>query len=107
VPPDSLLPENFASQKISLSFSAYIKQVSCFLGLLALIGKIVSDPERTFQALHGCGQTDLYMSSIYQLWRFENALEPVQLLKWFDRLPLYRKVGYTTGDLNIPRHRWY
>jgi len=40
------------------------------------------------------------MSSLYQLWRFENVLEPGQFAKGYDRL-YAPKVGYVTGDLDI------
>ncbi len=40
------------------------------------------------------------MSSLYQLWRFENALEPNQSVDGYDRLYV-PQVGYTTGNLDI------
>jgi uncharacterized protein (TIGR03032 family) len=40
------------------------------------------------------------MSSLYQLWRFENALRPGEYFKGHDRLFIPR-AGYTTGDLDI------
>jgi uncharacterized protein (TIGR03032 family) len=43
---------------------------------------------------------DLWMSSMYQLWRFSDALEPGQLHGEHYRLYL-PQVGYTTGDLDI------
>ena len=49
--------------------------------------------------LYGDGQT-LWLSSIFQLWRFENALAPGELHNGADRLYVPR-VGYTTGDLDI------
>jgi uncharacterized protein (TIGR03032 family) len=58
--------------------------------------------ERTFNrcmGLWGDGQT-LWMTSLFQLWRFENVLEPGQTHDGFDRLFVPR-VGYTTGDLDI------
>ena len=45
------------------------------------------------------GQT-IWMSSAYQLWRFENGLSPGQIDEGFDRLYVPR-AGYTTGDLDI------
>lgn len=42
----------------------------------------------------------LYMSSLYQLWRFENILEPGQIHDNYDALYL-PQVGYVTGDLDI------
>ncbi|HQV88741.1 MAG TPA: TIGR03032 family protein, partial [Nitrosomonas sp.] len=42
----------------------------------------------------------LYMSSLYQVWRFENVFETGQQQDGFDRLYV-PQVGYTTGDLDI------
>jgi len=58
--------------------------------------------ERSFgrcTGLAGDGQT-LWMSSLYQLWRFENVLAPKQEHRGHDRLFVPR-LGYTTGDLDI------
>jgi uncharacterized protein (TIGR03032 family) len=49
--------------------------------------------------LWGDGQT-LWMTSLYQLWRFENILQTGQQHEGYDRLYVPR-VGYTTGDLDI------
>ncbi len=57
--------------------------------------------ERTFNrclGLWGDGQT-LWMTSLYQLWRFENALELGQTANGFDRV-FVPQVGYTTGDVD-------
>ncbi len=40
------------------------------------------------------------MTSLYQLWRFENILDPGQSASGYDRL-FVPQVGYTTGDLDI------
>ena len=40
------------------------------------------------------------MSSLYQLWRFENTLEPGQVHDGYDALYV-PQVGYITGDLDI------
>jgi len=45
------------------------------------------------------GQT-LWLSTRYQLWRFENLLRPDEIYQGHDRLYV-PKVGYTTGDLDI------
>ena len=42
----------------------------------------------------------LYLSSLYQLWRFENALEIGQSYNGYDRL-FVPQLGYLTGDLDI------
>ena len=41
-----------------------------------------------------------YLSSLYQLWRFENTLEAGQHYQGFDRL-FVPQLAYTTGDLDI------
>jgi uncharacterized protein (TIGR03032 family) len=89
-----------AEQRVSLAFTTYQS------GKLFLIG-LQSDGrlsvfERTFNrclGLWGDGQT-LWMTSLYQLWRFENALEPGQVANGFDRVYV-PQVGYVTGDLDI------
>ena len=58
--------------------------------------------ERTFNrcmGLWGNGQT-LWMSSLFQLWRFENVLDAGQLANGYDRLYV-PQVGYTTGDIDV------
>ena len=45
------------------------------------------------------GQT-LWLSTLYQLWRFENLLRPGELYQGHDRLYV-PKVANTTGDLDI------
>ncbi len=45
------------------------------------------------------GQT-IWVSSLYQLWRLENALLPGQSDGEFDRLYI-PQVGYTTGDIDV------
>jgi len=89
-----------ASQNISLAFSTY-QTGKLFLIGLAQSGKL-SVFERTFERCMGLWTSSdrLYMSSLYQLWRFENALEPGQLQNGYDRLYV-PQVGYTTGDLDI------
>ena len=45
------------------------------------------------------GQT-LWLSTLYQLWRFENLLRPGELYQGHDRLYV-PKMANTTGDLDI------
>ena len=83
--------------KLSLGFTTYQAGKLFLLGLQPN-GKL-SVFERTFNrclGLWGDGQT-LWMSSLYQLWRFENVLEPGQSASGYDRLYV-PQVGYTTGD---------
>jgi uncharacterized protein (TIGR03032 family) len=94
------LPHWLAEQNVSLAFTTYQT------GKLFLIG---SQPdqrlwifERTFNRAMGLYGTSssLYLSSLYQLWRFENALEPGQIHEGCDRLYV-PQMGYITGDLDI------
>lgn len=88
-----------AEQKISLAFTTYQA------GKLFLIGRQPNGRlamfERTFSRSMGlCVDGDrLWMSTLYQLWRFENALDPGVLHNGHDRVYVPR-VGYTTGDID-------
>ena len=69
-------PAWLAEQRISLAFTTYQAGKLLLLGLQA-DGRL-SVFERTFNrcmGLCGDGQT-LWLSTVYQLWRFENALAP-------------------------------
>lgn len=89
-----------AEQGISLAFTTYQ------LGKLFFIGSQANGQlsvfQRTFSRAMGLctTATGLYMSSQFQIWRFENALEPGLLYAGHDRLYIPR-VGYTTGDLDV------
>src|ERR1700689_4928235 len=94
------LPAWLAEQQVSLAFTTYQP------GKLFLLGHHPDGRlavfERTFNRamrLWADGQT-LWMSSLYQLWRFENVLRPGDLYQGCDRLYVPR-IGYTTGDLDI------
>jgi len=95
-----MFPGWLAEEGLSLAFTTYQA------GRLFLIGTKddgrLSMFERAFQRCMGlwAGIETLYVSSLYQLWKFGNALEPGQTYKGFDRLYVPR-VGYTTGDLDI------
>lgn len=89
-----------AEQKIALAFTTY-QAGKLFLIGLQPDGRL-SVFERTFNrcmGLHASAQT-LYMSSLYQLWRFENSLEPGQEHEGYDRLYV-PQMAWTTGDLDI------
>ena len=89
-----------AEQRASLAFTTY-QSGKLFLIGLQPDGRL-SVFERTFNrclGLWGDGQT-LWMTSLYQLWRFENALEPGQVANGYDRVYV-PQVGYVTGDLDI------
>jgi uncharacterized protein (TIGR03032 family) len=89
-----------AEQNASIAFTTYQAGKIFFIGLQQ-DGK-VSVFERTLSrcmglTVHG---NSLYVSTLYQLWRFENVLEPGQKHDGYDRLYL-PQVGYVTGDLDI------
>jgi uncharacterized protein (TIGR03032 family) len=89
-------------QKISLAFSTYQTGKLFFIGLGAQ--NKLSVFERTFERCMGlCASPDgqtLWMSSLYQLWRFENALPSGHVAKNYDRLYV-PQLAYTTGDIDM------
>jgi uncharacterized protein (TIGR03032 family) len=93
-------PGWLAEQHLSLAFTTYQTGKLFFLGRKP-DGRLTVF-ERTFNramGLCGDGQT-LWLAALYQLWRFENALQPGQTHDGCDRLYVPR-VGYTTGDLDV------
>lgn len=97
---------NFTSwlreQRLSLAFSTYQSGKLFLLGVKP-DGRL-SVFERTFERCMGlCASADaqtLWMSSIYQLWRFENALPAGQAAPdGYDRLYV-PQCGFTTGDVD-------
>ncbi|NIL98141.1 MAG: TIGR03032 family protein [Planctomycetales bacterium] len=89
-----------AEQQISLAFTTYQA------GKLFLLGRKPNEQlgafERTFERTMGLwadGQT-LWLSSVFQIWRFQNALLPDQHADGFDRLYV-PQVAYTTGDIDV------
>lgn len=89
-----------AEQKLSIALTTYQIGKLFFLGLKP--NGELSVFERTFNRCMGLCSTKngLYMSSLYQVWRFENAFDAGQQQDGFDRLYV-PQVGYTTGDLDI------
>ena len=87
-------------QKISIAFTTY-QAGKIFLIGLQHDGRL-SIFERTFNRSMGLWATPqtLWMSSLYQLWRFENALQDRQAYQGYDRLYV-PQMSYTTGDLDI------
>ncbi|MEG4279079.1 TIGR03032 family protein [Microcoleus sp. MON1_C1] len=89
-----------ASQNLSLVFTTYQAGKVFFIGLRQ--NGELSVFERTFERCMGlyAHNSSLYMSSLYQLWRLENALEPGQVADGCDAVYV-PQVGYITGDLDI------
>lgn len=89
-----------AEQKLAIALTTYQIGKLYFIGLKP--DNTLSVFERSFNRCMGLCATSngLYMSSLYQVWRFENVLEPRQQQDGFDRLYV-PQVGYTTGDLDI------
>ena len=101
---DTSASRQFASwlleQGISLAFTTYQANMFFFIGM--------RDERRPFfhrRTLPRCmgmvvNGNSLYVSSLYQLWRFENSLKPGQLHRGCDRLYV-PKVSHVTGDIDI------
>ena len=89
-----------AAEGVSLAFTTY-QTGKLFLIGLGPDGRL-SVFERTFNRCMGlCAEGGgLHMSTLYQLWRFENTLAPGQLHDGYDRLYLPID-AHTTGDLDI------
>ena len=89
-----------AEQRLSLAFTTYQAGKLFLLGLNPQ-GRL-SVFERTFNRCMGLasdGQT-LWMSTLFQLWRLENALAPGENADGYDRYYIPR-TAYTTGDLDV------
>jgi uncharacterized protein (TIGR03032 family) len=99
-----------SDQRVSLAFTTY-EACKLFLVGLQPDGRL-NIFERTFNRSMGLcvdrGQSpgmpteaqSLWMSSLYQLWRFENLLPANQQHHGYDRVYI-PQVGYTTGEINI------
>ena len=89
-----------AEQRLSLVFTTYQVGKVFWLGLQQ-DGRLEIF-NRTFarcMGLYATPQT-MYMSSLYQLWRFENSLLPGQNYNGYDRVYV-PQAAWTTGDLDI------
>ena len=98
-------PNWLAEQEASLAFTTYQAGKVFVIGLQA-DGKL-SVFERTLNRCLGmvAQGRSLYVSTLYQLWRFESPLEPGQAVAaagagGYDRVYV-PQVGYVTGDLDI------
>lgn len=90
-----------AGQKTSLAFTTYQAGKLFMIGVNAEGGLSVF--ERTFPRSMGLGvgpRGELWLSSLYQLWRFENFLSPGEKKDGYDAyfVPV---AGHTTGDIDI------
>ena len=90
-----------SEHQISLSFSTYQAGKLFFVGLSD--SQELSVFERTFARCMGIGLDPktqaLWVASLYQIWRFENALKPDQTHQGYDRVYV-PQVGFTTGDVD-------
>lgn len=98
--PSRQFPAWLHEQQLSLALTTYQAGKLIFIGLQPN-GRL-SVFERTFNRCMGLWGTEqtLWMSSLFQMWRFENVLPPGQTHEGYDRLYVPR-VGYTTGDIDI------
>ncbi len=89
-----------AEHKVSLAFTTYQAGKLFLLGLQP-DGRL-SVFERNLERCMGLAAagSSLYAASIYQLWRFENALEHGQSSEGYDRVYV-PQVGYVSGDLDV------
>jgi len=89
-----------AAAGVSLAFTTYQAGKVFLLGRQP--GGRLSVYERTFERCMGLHATDrtLWLSSIYQLWRFENALAPGRAQEGYDAVYI-PQAAYTTGDLDV------
>lgn len=89
-----------AEARLSLAFTTYQAGKLFLLGLkpngtLSIFSRTLS----RCMGLWADGQT-LYLSTLYQLWRFENSLGPGETYQGYDRLYV-PQLGWTTGDIDI------
>lgn len=89
-----------AEQRLSLAFTTYQSGKLFLLGLQP-DGRLAVF-ERTFNRAMGLCAHDrqLYLSTLFQLWRFDDALEPGQAHQGHDRLYV-PQLAWTTGDLDV------
>ncbi|MBW4641511.1 MAG: TIGR03032 family protein [Goleter apudmare HA4340-LM2] len=88
------------TQGISLAFTTYQTNRLFFIGCNKQ-GRIAAH-ERLFDKPMGMYAVNdtVYVSTRYQIWRFENLLAPGEIYQQSDRLYIPR-TAYTTGDLNV------
>lgn len=89
-----------AEQNLSIAFTTYQVGKLCLIGLKS--NSELSVFERSFNRCMGLCTipNGFYMSSLYQIWRFENIFDAGQQQNGYDRLYI-PQLGYTTGDLDV------
>lgn len=91
-----------AEQQLSLALTTY--QIGKLFSLGLKANGELAVFERTFNRCMGlCPSGDgngFYLSSLYQIWRFENILGPGEQADGYDRLYV-PQLGFTTGDCDI------
>lgn len=89
-----------AELRVSLALSTYQAGKLFLLGVNSQ-GEL-SVFNRTFNRCMGlhASSEQLYMSSLYQLWRFDNSLPPGQTYQGYDRCYV-PQLAWTTGDIDI------
>lgn len=94
------LPAWLADHDTSLAFSTYQAGKLFLLGLQP--DRRLSLFERSFNRCMGlCAHAEaLWLSTLYQVWRLENALPAGHVQDGYDRLYVPR-VAHTTGDLDV------
>ena len=99
--PSRLFPVWLAGTESSIAFTTYQAGKIFFIGTNEETGKL-SIFERTFNRSMGLGvgENCLWLSSLYQMWRFENFLDPGQKQAGFDAVYVPIE-GRTTGDVDI------
>ena len=93
------LPRWLAANELSLAFTTYQGGKLCLVGL-GPEGRL-SIFERTFSRCMGMwadGQS-IWMSSLYQLWRFHNGLAPGENRDGYDAM-MKGESGITSGFMN-------
>jgi uncharacterized protein (TIGR03032 family) len=93
-------PAFLAEQRLSLAFTTYQAGKLFLLGLQP-DGRL-SVFERTLERCMGlvAGPGSLHVATLYQIWRFCNALDPGLLHEGHDALYAPR-LGWVTGDLDV------
>lgn len=89
-----------AEQNLSLAFTTYQAGKVFFIGLQP--NGQLSVFERTLDRCMGlyAQGNSLYISTLYQLWRFENTLEQGQVYQDYDAFYV-PQMSYVTGDLDV------